>query len=159
MLHTQSPRAMGLYVGCWYAPSRWQLWARSTCEVIPRLCTTMICESQYVHAPILIPISSQYGQTAGDTSRRTLFITSTNLAPTSLCGSSLTNLYLHTTANWISYSGHCYGTANRQVGGESSRRHGRSAHVPLSLSPSTSSMRRTASAGSAPARLLSRAVS
>jgi hypothetical protein len=39
--------------GCWYAPTRWKLWARSTCAVIPRLRTTMICESQYV--PSFLP--------------------------------------------------------------------------------------------------------
>ena len=34
--------------GNWYCPERWTLWARSTCPEIPRLRTTMICESQYV---------------------------------------------------------------------------------------------------------------
>lgn len=30
----------------WYRPSRWRLWARAECSEIPRLKTTMICESQ-----------------------------------------------------------------------------------------------------------------
>jgi hypothetical protein len=30
----------------WYRPSRWKLWARSQSQTIPRLKTTMICESQ-----------------------------------------------------------------------------------------------------------------
>jgi hypothetical protein len=30
----------------WYRLERWNLWARSTCQDIPRLKTTMICESQ-----------------------------------------------------------------------------------------------------------------
>jgi hypothetical protein len=30
----------------WYQPKRWVLWARSPCDLIPRLRTTMICESQ-----------------------------------------------------------------------------------------------------------------
>lgn len=32
--------------GNWYCPSRWILWARSAAPEIPRLKTTMICESQ-----------------------------------------------------------------------------------------------------------------
>ena len=32
----------------WYCCSHWELWARAECEEIPRLKTTMICESQYV---------------------------------------------------------------------------------------------------------------
>jgi hypothetical protein len=32
----------------WYRPSCWALWARSTSPIVPRLKTTMICESQYV---------------------------------------------------------------------------------------------------------------
>jgi hypothetical protein len=34
--------------GNWYRPQRWTLWARSTSDEIPRLRTTMVCESQYV---------------------------------------------------------------------------------------------------------------
>jgi hypothetical protein len=40
--------------GNWYRLERWTLWARSTCAEIPRLRTTMICESQYVFIFILI---------------------------------------------------------------------------------------------------------
>jgi hypothetical protein len=32
--------------GNWYRSGRWNLWARSACEEIPRLKTNMICESQ-----------------------------------------------------------------------------------------------------------------
>lgn len=32
--------------GNWYRPGRWELWARAECPSIPRLRTTMICESQ-----------------------------------------------------------------------------------------------------------------
>jgi hypothetical protein len=32
----------------WYRPSRWELWARSAGDLVPRLKTTMICEAQYV---------------------------------------------------------------------------------------------------------------
>ena len=28
----------------WYNPKQWPLWARSACDAIPRLKTTMICE-------------------------------------------------------------------------------------------------------------------
>lgn len=35
------------YLWCnWYRSERWELWARSSCSQIPRLKTTMICESQ-----------------------------------------------------------------------------------------------------------------
>jgi hypothetical protein len=32
----------------WYRPARWVLWARSAGPLVPRLKTTMLCESQYV---------------------------------------------------------------------------------------------------------------
>lgn len=34
--------------GNWYRPARWKIWARAEAAQIPRLKTTMICESQYV---------------------------------------------------------------------------------------------------------------
>jgi hypothetical protein len=45
----------------WYTPSKWTLWARSENEIIPRLKTTMICESQYVlffHSSLLLYVDS-----------------------------------------------------------------------------------------------------
>jgi hypothetical protein len=42
------PEVWAYMWGCWYRPSRWELWARSAGPTVPRLKTTMICESQYV---------------------------------------------------------------------------------------------------------------
>jgi hypothetical protein len=42
------PEVWAYMWGCWYRPGRWELWARSTGPTVPRLKTTMICESQYV---------------------------------------------------------------------------------------------------------------
>lgn len=50
--------------GNWYRPERWKLWARSACAEIPRLRTTMICESQYVILFSLRTADNTYHQLA-----------------------------------------------------------------------------------------------
>jgi hypothetical protein len=42
------PEVWAYMWGCWYRPGCWELWARSAGPTVPRLKTTMICESQYV---------------------------------------------------------------------------------------------------------------
>jgi hypothetical protein len=44
------PEVWAYMWGCWYCPGRWELWARSAGPTVPRLKTTMICESQYVES-------------------------------------------------------------------------------------------------------------
>jgi hypothetical protein len=62
--------------GNWYRPHRWTLWARSTCIEIPRLRTTMVCESQYVFiyiSPLLFcHFIADIVQTVGDISNPTI---------------------------------------------------------------------------------------
>ena len=70
----------------WYRHGRWELWARSCATAIPRLKTTMIMESQYVHLTRKLSQTCVNVLPAGVALSTTFFIISINRESTCSCG-------------------------------------------------------------------------